>query len=406
MNHPTVQPLPGNRGLGLWVAAPKEAGKRTEKRGTEKGDERNDLSPSHPCPHFSVPRISVVPPRVCTAGPSVECGSDWSTCCWPGFAAHIIFVTVQVGPWAECRPARPRRHGCEGRRGHGPRPVPGRSGQDEPGLGGIPTRSSSPCAATGGPVAVRRRAACAAWVAAPRLATHLNSHFTAYPAGATRILRGSRQVAHPGSPAPRKPFSNLKGLDHPPEPFLPPGPVAANPNGIPSSSPVAADVRRLKLPRSMASPPPRRRASQSSSPRRFCQYPRRICRRFRPAHRLPEPLSRRDRSPRIPKGFRPPAQGCETRTTLGSRCRLVPNPTGLRRRRSPHRSHSSFRRLVFRIGFAHLQRGPSVQLIVRHKLDPHTPARIDRQQREWGLQSLAPSEADGARAGWIHERPR
>ena len=174
MDHPTVQPFPGNRGLGLWVAAPKEARKRTETRGTEKWDEGND--DPLPDPHFSVPRFSVVPPRLCTAGASLECGSDWSTCCRPGFAAHIIFVTVEVGPWAECRPAGTGRLGCEGRRGHGPRPVPGRSGQDAPGVGGIPTRSSFPGAATGGPVAVRRRAACAAWVAAPRLATHLNSH--------------------------------------------------------------------------------------------------------------------------------------------------------------------------------------------------------------------------------------
>ena len=85
-------------------------------------------------------------------------------------------VTVQLGPGAVCRPARIRRHGCEGRRGHGPRPVPGRSGQDEPGVRGVPTRSSSQWAATGGPVAVGRRGAWASWVAAPRLATHLNSH--------------------------------------------------------------------------------------------------------------------------------------------------------------------------------------------------------------------------------------
>ena len=64
-------------------------------------------------------------------------------------------VTVQLGVWAMCRPARIRRHGGEGRPGHGPRPVPGRSGQDEPGVRGVPTRSSSQCAATGGPVAVR-----------------------------------------------------------------------------------------------------------------------------------------------------------------------------------------------------------------------------------------------------------
>ena len=85
-------------------------------------------------------------------------------------------VTVEVGPWAECRPAGIRRHGCAGRRGHGPRPVPGRSGQDELAVRGVPTRSSSQRAATGGPVAVRRWGAWASWVAAPRLATHLNRH--------------------------------------------------------------------------------------------------------------------------------------------------------------------------------------------------------------------------------------
>jgi len=40
---------------------------------------------------------------------------------------------------------------------------------------------------------------------------------------------------------------------------------------------------------------------------------------------------------------------------------------------------SPFRRLSFRIGFAHLQRRPPVQLIVWHKLDPHAPTRVGRQ---------------------------
>src|SRR5439155_14823931 len=46
---------------------------------------------------------------------------------------------------------------------------------------------------------------------------------------------------------------------------------------------------------------------------------------------------------------------------------------------TPLKPQSPFRRLGFGIGFAHLQRRPSVQLIVRHKLDPHAPARVGRQ---------------------------
>ena len=100
---------------------------------------------------------------------------------------------IRFGPWAECRSAGVWRNCGEWRCGCGPRPVPGRSGQAGPWGGGIPTRAASPCAATGGPVAVRRHAAWARWVAAARPANR-DCDCSGGAVGGVPVCRGLAQL--------------------------------------------------------------------------------------------------------------------------------------------------------------------------------------------------------------------